>query len=100
MAVELRRAWTRQGPRLAAALDEASTHGAPTLTELAALDVPVWLAGAVDDPVHPVTVAEQLVARVPGARLERLALDELGADPGSLGRATVRAWLRSTQRGP
>ena len=98
LAAELRRAWTRQGPHLAAALDEAAAHVAPTVTELAGVDVPIGVAAAVDDPVHPLAVAEQLVARAPGAQLERLTLAELGADPGSLGRATVRAWLRSTRR--
>lgn len=92
LAAELARAWTRQWPHLPAALDEAAGHVAPTVDALAGLDVPIGVVAAVDDPVHPAAVAEQAVAGLPRARLERVTLAELGADPAVLGDAAVRAW--------
>jgi pimeloyl-ACP methyl ester carboxylesterase len=95
LAAELRRAWSHQWPHLPAALDEAAAHLAPTVTELATLEVPIGLVAAVDDPVHPVAVALELATAAPAVRLELVTLVELGADPGSLGRAAVRAWQQA-----
>ena len=100
LAAELRRAWTRQWPHLPAALDQAAAHVAPTVEALARLGVPVGLAAAADDPVHPVGVADELAAASRLVRVERVTLALLGADPGSLGRAVVRAWVAAGGIGP
>lgn len=93
LAAELRRAWTRQWPHLPAALDQAAAHIAPTVEAVAALGVPVGVAAAADDPVHPGGVADELAAASPLVRVEWVTLAQLGADPGSLGRGVVRAWV-------
>lgn len=93
LAAELRRAWTRQWPYLPSALDQAAAHIAPTVEAVAALGIPVGLAAATDDPVHPVDVADELAAASRLVKVERVTLAQLGADPGSLGRRVVRAWV-------
>ncbi|WP_127783312.1 alpha/beta hydrolase [Rhodococcus sp. X156] len=92
LSAELSRAWRRQWPALPTAMDHAATAVGPTATELAELGVPTGVAGAVDDPVHPLAVAQQWVACAPAAVLDTVTLAELGADPGVLGTACVRAW--------
>ncbi|WP_043653974.1 alpha/beta fold hydrolase [Nocardia thailandica] len=85
LAAALDRAWRSHWPDLPAALDEAAAYAWPTPAELAAVPVPVAVVGAVDDPVHPVAVAERWHALLPHAGLRRVTLEEIGADPGVLG---------------
>jgi pimeloyl-ACP methyl ester carboxylesterase len=91
LAATLTRSWKSQWPALPDALDEAASFRAPTRAELSDLDIPVGVVGAVDDPIHPIGVAEDWVNWLPRAGLTRITLDELGADPGVLGRATLSA---------
>jgi pimeloyl-ACP methyl ester carboxylesterase len=90
---ELTRSWVGQWPALPDAMDEASAYVAPTVDELATLGVPMGVAAATDDPVHPVEVALEWVAAVPRAALQTFTLDELGVDPAVLGAACVTALL-------
>jgi pimeloyl-ACP methyl ester carboxylesterase len=98
LAAELTRSWHGYGDGLASSLAVAADRPAPTLAALSALDVPVGVAGCVDDPVHPLAVAEEWVGALPRATLCTTRLDILGVDPEALGRAAVLAWLRAGGR--
>ncbi|MFD4432132.1 alpha/beta fold hydrolase [Nocardia sp. NPDC058497] len=87
LADALTQSWRGQWPHLPQALDEAAAYAWPTVEQLADSAVPVAVVGASDDPVHPIAVAEQWAATLPQARLHRVTLAELGADPAVLGHA-------------
>ena len=91
LAGELTRSWLGQWPSLPDAMDEAAAFVAPTCDQLARLTVPMGLAAATDDPVHPVEVAVEWAAAAPRAALRTITLAELGADPAVLGAACVAA---------
>lgn len=93
LADELTRSWAGQWPALPEAMDEAANYVAPTADGLALLAVPMGVAAATDDPVHPVEVALEWVAAAPRAALRTVTLDEIGADPAALGAACVTALL-------
>ncbi|QCQ90832.1 alpha/beta hydrolase [Rhodococcus sp. SGAir0479] len=94
LADELARSWRAQWPDLPSALEEAAAYHAPGTDMLAGLRVPVGVAAAVDDAVHPLTVAKEWTAALPRAAMCELTLDEIGADPAALGRATLTALER------
>jgi pimeloyl-ACP methyl ester carboxylesterase len=91
LADELTRSWVGQWPSLPDAMDEAARYIAPTCGELEGLTVPMGVAAATDDPVHPVEVALEWVAAAPEAALRTVRLSEMGADPSVLGAACVAA---------
>jgi pimeloyl-ACP methyl ester carboxylesterase len=91
LAAELTRSWVGQWPSLPDAMDEASRYVAPTSPELEGLTVPMGVAAATDDPVHPVEVGIEWVSAAPRAALRTVTLDEMGADPAVLGAACVAA---------
>ena len=93
LAAELTRSWLAQWPDLPDAMTEAAAYVAPTVEELATLTVPMGLAAAVDDPVHPADVAVEWAAAARHAALHTVTLDEMGADPSRLGAACVAALL-------
>ena len=95
LADELTRSWVGQWPALPDAMDAAADFVAPTCSELERLAVPMGLAAATDDPVHPVEVAMEWVSAAPRAALRTVTLDEMGVDPGVLGAACVRALLEA-----
>jgi pimeloyl-ACP methyl ester carboxylesterase len=95
LADELTRSWVGQWPALPDAMDAAATFVAPTCSELERLAVPMGLAAATDDAVHPVEVAMEWVSAAPRAALRTVTLDEMGVDPGVLGAACVRALLEA-----
>ncbi|MBW4722508.1 alpha/beta fold hydrolase [Saccharothrix obliqua] len=89
---ELRRAWPRYGAALPGVLREAAASAAPTAEELRGLAVPVGIAACVDDPVHPLEVAEAWHAALPRAALRTTTLVAVGADRAALGRAALDAY--------
>jgi pimeloyl-ACP methyl ester carboxylesterase len=91
LADELTRSWVGQWPALPDAMDEAAAYVAPTCGELEGLTVPMGVAAAIDDPVHPVEVAVEWVSAAPRAALRTVTLDAMGADPAVLGAACVAA---------
>lgn len=93
LARALAQSWRTHWPDLPAALEEAAGYAWPEPETLVALDVPTAIVAAVDDPVHPVAVAERWNELLPHARLHRITLDELGADPGILGRHGLGALI-------
>jgi pimeloyl-ACP methyl ester carboxylesterase len=93
LADELTRSWVGQWPALPDAMDEASRYAAPTCAELEGLAPPMGVAAAIDDPVHPLEVGLEWVAAAPRAALRTITLDELGADPTTLGAACLAALL-------
>jgi pimeloyl-ACP methyl ester carboxylesterase len=93
LADELTRSWVGQWPSLPEAMEAASRYAAPTCAELERLAVPMGIASATDDPVHPVEVGLEWVAAAPRAALRTVTLDEMGVDPSALGKACVAALL-------
>lgn len=91
LADELSRSWRAQWPDLPSALEEAAAYHAPDADVLARIRTPVGIAAAVDDAVHPFTVAKEWTAALPTAQMSELSLDEIGSDPGVLGRAALAA---------
>lgn len=91
LGAELTKSWTSQWPDLPLALDEASVYRGPTAATLATLQVPVGICGAVDDPVHPIAVAQLWADLLPDAALGLVTLAQIGADPGVLGRSALDA---------
>jgi pimeloyl-ACP methyl ester carboxylesterase len=91
LAEELTRSWVGQWPSLPDAMDEASRYVAPTCGELEGLTVPMGVAAATDDPVHPVEVGVEWVSAAPRAALRTVTLDQMGADPAVLGAACLAA---------
>ena len=61
------------------------------------LAVPAGIAALVDDPVHPLAVAQEWHAALPRSALVTTTLAAFGADPGALGRAAALAWLRAAR---
>jgi len=93
LADELTRSWVGQWPSLPDAMEEAAAYVAPTFSELERLSVPMGVAAATDDPVHPVEVGIEWVSAAPRAALRTVTLDEMGVDPSVLGAACVAALL-------
>jgi pimeloyl-ACP methyl ester carboxylesterase len=97
LVAELGRAWAGYGAGLAPAFEAAAEEPGPTTAELAGLDVPVGVAALVDDPVHPLAVAQEWHAALPRSALVTTTLAVFGAVPGALGRAAALAWLRAAR---
>ncbi|MEC3914478.1 alpha/beta fold hydrolase [Nocardia sp. CDC160] len=93
LAEALTRSWTAQWPDLPSALEEAAAYAWPEPELLARITTPVEIIGAIDDPVHPFTVAEHWATLIPNATLHTITLDELGADPAILGTRGLNALL-------
>ena len=93
LAEELTRSWAGQWPGLPDAMLAAAAFVAPTSVELEALAVPMGVAAATDDAVHPVEVALEWVSAAPRSALRTVTLNAMGADPTVLGDACVAALL-------
>ena len=91
LADELTRSWRSQWPHLPDAMEEAATYVAPTRTQLQQLAVPMGVAAAADDPIHPVEVGMEWATAAPHAALRTVTLDQIGADPAALGAACLAA---------
>jgi pimeloyl-ACP methyl ester carboxylesterase len=91
LADELARSWLGQWPDLPDAMEQAATYVAPTHAELQRLALPLGVAAASDDPIHPIEVGRQWVAAAPYAALCTVTLDQIGADPAALGAACLAA---------
>jgi pimeloyl-ACP methyl ester carboxylesterase len=91
LADELARSWQSQWPHLPDAMAEAAAYIAPTRAQLQQLAVPMGIAAAVDDPVHPVEIGREWAAAAPHAALRTVTLDQIGADPAALGAACLAA---------
>jgi pimeloyl-ACP methyl ester carboxylesterase len=95
LAAELTRAWRRAGTNLADALLVAARRPAPELDQLARIGVPAGVAGCVDDPVHPIGVAEAWTEALPTARLRTIDFARFGAGRHHLGQAALAAYLEA-----
>ncbi|MEU7766074.1 alpha/beta hydrolase [Nocardia sp. NPDC049190] len=91
LAEALAQSWRAQWPHLPEALEEAADYKWPDAQRLVTFPRPIAVIAAVDDPVHPVAVAEEWAALAPHAQLYRITLDELGADPAILGHRGIGA---------
>lgn len=95
LADELARSWRGQWPQLPDAMEDAAVYVAPTQAELQRLAVPLGVAAAEDDPIHPVDVGREWAAVAPRGALHTVTLDQIGADASALGAACLAA-LRAT----
>ncbi len=93
LADELTRSWVGQWPSLPDAMEAASRYVSPTSAELERLTVPMGVAAATDDPVHPLEVGLEWVAAAPRAALRTVTLVDMGVDPSVLGAACLAALL-------
>ncbi|MGC7216522.1 alpha/beta fold hydrolase [Mycobacteroides abscessus] len=91
LAAELTRSWAVQWPGLPHAMEEVAAFVNPSAAEIRALSVPMAVAAATDDPIHPLEVGRDWAAWAPRAALRTFTLDQLGADPACLGRACIAA---------
>ena len=91
LAEELARSWRRQWPQLPDAMEEAASYVAPTHAQLQQLAVPMGVAAATDDPVHPLEIGQEWATVAPHAALRTVTLDQIGADPAALGAACLAA---------
>jgi pimeloyl-ACP methyl ester carboxylesterase len=91
LAEELTRSWRAQWPHLPDAMEEAATYVAPTRAQLRQLAVPMGIAAATDDPIHPLEIGLEWATAAPHAALRTLTLDQIGADPAALGAACLAA---------
>jgi pimeloyl-ACP methyl ester carboxylesterase len=91
LAAELTRSWRSQWPHLPDAMEEAATYVAPTHRQLGQLAVPMGVAAATDDPIHPLEIGQEWAAAAPHAALRTVTLDQIGADPSALGAACLAA---------
>lgn len=91
LGVELERSWRSQWPDLPAALEEAGAYDGLTHAVLGAVRVPVGIASAVDDAVHPAAVAHEWAAALPRAAVAETTLADVGHDPAILGSTCLRA---------
>ncbi|KXO94019.1 hypothetical protein [Tsukamurella pseudospumae] len=91
LARELSRSWAAHGDFLAPALREAAVYVAPTEAEFGRLCARTVVVGAEGDLIHPVAVARQWGAAIPGAAATAVDLADLGPDPEVLGRAGLAA---------
>ena len=91
LADELTRSWRSQWPHLPDAMEEAATYVAPTRAQLQQLAVPIGIAAATDDPIHPLKIGLEWAAAAPHAALRTVTLDQIGADPAALGAACLAA---------
>lgn len=95
LADELSRSWRRQWPALPDALEEAAGYVAPTAEQLGRLESPMGVAGAPDDPIHPLDVAREWAAAAPRAALCTVPLTRFGPRPEALGAACLEALSRA-----
>ena len=91
LADELTRSWQAQWPHLPDTMEEAAAYVAPSRAELRRLAVPLGVAAAVDDPIHPLQVGIDWAAAAPHAALRTVTLDQIGADASALGAACLAA---------
>jgi pimeloyl-ACP methyl ester carboxylesterase len=91
LAEELTRSWRSQWPQLPDVMEEAATYVAPTHAQLQQLAVPMGVAAATDDPIHPLDVGQEWASAAPHAALRTVTLDQIGADPAALGAACLAA---------
>lgn len=96
LADELSRSWRAQWPELPDAMEEAAGFAAPTADELRGLPVPMAVVAAPDDPIHPLSVAQDWASWAPRAALRCVHLEEFGPRPELLGQACVDA-LRAVE---
>ncbi|KDE97820.1 hypothetical protein Y900_002425 [Mycolicibacterium aromaticivorans JS19b1 = JCM 16368] len=91
LADELARSWLGQWPDLPDAMEAAARYVAPSIAEMGRLSVPMGVAGATDDPIHPLEVALEWVAAAPRAALRTVSLADFGPKPELLGSACLAA---------
>lgn len=91
LATELTRSWKAQWPDLPSALEEAAGVHALDVAGLRALQVPVGIAAAVDDAVHPLETGRQWAREIPRAAVATLSLADIGEDPSRLGSLCLAA---------
>lgn len=99
LAAELSRSWRALADRdLVGQLRSAATCTAPTVEQIGRLRVPLAVAAAPDDPLHPIAVARAWAAAAPAAALAETPLTEFGPRSALLGDTCLAAWRALTGR--
>ncbi|HEV2088384.1 MAG TPA: hypothetical protein VGR21_08740, partial [Cryptosporangiaceae bacterium] len=99
VADEIAAAWLRYDEaELVAALHATAAAPAPTLADLARVDVPCGLAGLLDDPLHPAAVARRWARALPRAVLVETTLAAVGTDRSAVGHAALLGWHQAVER--
>ncbi|MFT4043912.1 MAG: alpha/beta hydrolase [Gordonia sp. (in: high G+C Gram-positive bacteria)] len=96
LSAELSRSWRALYPALIGQLQAAAAYIAPDATRIASLRAPLAITAAVDDPLHPLAVAQEWHSAAARADLTEIRLCELGDDARVLGDSCARGWLRLT----
>ena len=97
LSAELSRSWRVLAPHgLLGQLRAAAAVTAPVPAELARLAVPLAVAGAPDDPLHPIDVAREWAAAAPRGALVEVPLPEWGPRPELLGHTALDCLDRLT----
>jgi pimeloyl-ACP methyl ester carboxylesterase len=91
LGATLSRSWRSQWPDLPDALEEAAGYRALDIDGLRSVTVPVGIAAAVDDAVHPLAVGRTWATELPFAALATVNLDDVGTDPAVLGERCLGA---------
>ena len=98
LGTELARSWRRLSDRgLVRQLRAAAAHVTPEESAIARLTVPLGVAVAPDDPLHPAQVGRAWAAVAPCAEVREAALTEFGPQPHLLGDACYDALELSGQ---
>ncbi|MBT0567945.1 alpha/beta fold hydrolase [Williamsia sp. CHRR-6] len=97
LAEELSRSWQALGAGLVTQLSEAARHHGPGAEVLAALDVPLAVVAAVDDPIHPVTVAQRWAALASHSAIATITIESWSCadpqlEPSRVGVTALRLW--------
>ncbi|NLG48332.1 alpha/beta hydrolase [Gordonia sp. (in: high G+C Gram-positive bacteria)] len=93
LAAELTRSWRSLADRgLVEQLRAAATYPAPTVRDMARLPVPLGVAAAPDDPLHPIEVGRAWTRAAPRGALREVPLTEFGPAAHRLGDACLAAW--------
>lgn len=101
LAAELSRSWRSLADRgLVEQLRAAASYTAPTESEMAGLPVPLGVAAAPDDPLHPIDVGRTWTRAVAHGALREVALTEFGPAEHRLGDACLAAWRDASARIP
>ncbi|MCF8610778.1 alpha/beta fold hydrolase [Gordonia sp. HY285] len=99
LGTELARSWRALYPRgLVTQLRAAATYVAPTLDDIARLPVPLGVAVAPDDPLHPAVVGRSWADAAPRSAVADTPLTEFGPDERLLGDACWAALASAGRR--
>lgn len=100
LAAELTRSWAVQWPGLPHAMEEVSAFVNPSAAEIRALSVPMAVAAATDDPIHPLEVGRDWAGLGPTGGAAYLHAGSARRRPGLSGTGVYRSTGRYLSHRP